>query len=309
MQKHFRIATALSFVLAVSAPAPNSFARSDAKAEHIITSEEQNDISKESVLKMDGLMREHVAKITVHCKTPMEVAKAIYDDIRSYGEEGKLTKAGITANAQRTFYLRRGYCSARSYLFIAMFNERMKALGLKAEAHPCEIYRNSNAFRTIPHMAVAVVEGDYTVIFDPTLNKIIDRRVKPIAARTLGVDGVLSNYYINLAAVADTNKDHVAAERLARAAVRLEPKSAFAHYILAEYLVENGKLEEAKKEAEATVKLAPVWPNGYETLEDVLIKLGLKREADNVWGMKRKVLSRESFNIDEFLKEMGYKPK
>ncbi|VVB73516.1 Tetratricopeptide repeat protein [uncultured archaeon] len=305
MQKSFRTAIALSFALAVSVPVPNAFARSDTKTEQAITSVYGN-VSKEDILKTDGLMREHAARVTAGCKTPMEVAKRLLEDIGRY-KNGTLTVGDITANSQRAFYLKRGFCSSQSYLFIALFNECMKSLGLKAEARLCEIYRNSNSYLTIPHVAVAVTEGDHTVIFDPALNRVIDRRVKPIAARVLGDNGVVSNHLINLAAVADGKRDHAKAEAYARKAVAIEPKSAFAHCVLAQYLAENGKLEEARTEAETVIKLAPTWPNGYTELSHILDKLGLTGEEFEVLHRKVRVMPKESLDYKAYLKEIGYR--
>jgi tetratricopeptide (TPR) repeat protein len=306
MQNRLRTAVALSFALATSVPASHAFTRAETKVEQRIDAEERNEAVKEQLLRTDGLMREHAAKVTAGCKTPMEIAKAIYDDIRGYGAGGKLTKAGIIANAQQTFYLKRGYCSARSYLFISLFNERMKALGMKAEARMCEIYRNT-ALRAIPHVAVAVIEGDHTVIFDPTLNKITDRRAQPIVANVLDDNGILSNHFVNLAAVADGEKDHAKAESYARIAVKIEPNSAVAHCILAGYLMQNGKLGEARNEAEAAVRSAPAWPNGYSMLRDVLSKLGLNEEERIVQKKMHKVLPESVWDINSNLREMGYK--
>jgi len=305
MQRRFQTAVALSLVLATAAPAMRAFARAETKVEQHININERNEATEEQLLKIDGSMREHTAKITAHCKTPMEVARKLLDEISGYGNE-EMTQTGITANAQRTFYLKRGFCSSRSYLFIALFNERMKELEMNAEARLCEIYRNDNAFRTIPHVAVAVIEGDHTVIFDPTLNRIIDRRFKPIAAKVLNSSGVLSNHFVNLAAI-EGGRNPVKAEELARTAIKIEPRSAFAHYAYVLYLVQNRKLNEAKEEAEKVVKLAPTWPNGYETFEDILSKLGLKNEKNKLWEIRIKVMPDESWDINKFLREMGYK--
>lgn len=306
MQNRLRTAVALSFALATSVPTSHAFTRAETKVEQRIDTKERNEAVKEQLLRTDGLMREYAAKRTAGCRTPMDVARRLFDGISGYGN-GKLTREGITADAQRTFYLKRGFCSSQSYLFIALFNERMKALGLKAAAHLCEIYRNSNSYLTIPHVAVAVTEGDHTVIFDPALNRVIDRQLNPIAAHVLGDNGVVSNHFINLAAVADGKGDHTRAEAYARKAVVTEPKSAFAHCMLAQYLAENGKFEEARKEAETVIKLAPTWPNGYTELAHILDKLGLTEEEFEVLHRKVQVMPKESQDFKAYLKEIGYR--
>lgn len=305
MQRGLRTAMAFSLALATAAPATRAFAGAEVKAEQRIDIGKSNEATKEQLLKTDGLMREHAARITAHCKTPIEVARKLLDEISGYGN-GKMTAMGITANAQQTFYLKRGFCSSRSYLFIALFNERMKELGMKAEARLCEIYRN-NALRTIPHVAVAITDGSHTVVFDPTLKRIIDRNIKPIAANVLGDNGIVSSHFINLAAVADGKKDHARAEAYARTAVGLEPRSAFAHCVLADYLATNGKIREAREEAEKVVETAPGWPSGYSALREYLLKLGLNDEERIVRKKMHKVLPEKVWDVNSNLKEMGYK--
>jgi Tfp pilus assembly protein PilF len=86
-------------------------------------------------------------------------------------------------------------------------------------------------------------------------------RAKAEAKRALAQDASLSTAWHALAGAAAAEHDLAGAEQNYTHALQANPRDSFSHMDLANFLINCGRLEEARQHLEAALRINPSWPN------------------------------------------------